>query len=575
MNSKAPDTTDSPAQDNVNPNIEMRHEKTQSATVDKSDGAPPGSEEKSENKMEYPPLRIVALLMAALYLAMFLVALDRIIISTAIPKITDEFKSIDDIGWYGSAYVIAGCVTQLPFGRLYLFYNNKLVFLAAIVIFEVGSALCGAAPNSIAFIIGRALAGVGSSGVFSGVIVIMIPVTPLEKRPMYQGLLGAIFGVSSVVGPLVGGAFTTSYLTWRWCFYINLPIGAVSMLIVVFFLHLSPPQQAALNFQQKFIRMDLIGNLLFLPSIISLLLALQWGGTTFAWNNVRIIVLFILFGVLLMCWVVTQVRGNENATVPPRIFQQRTIISGFCFSACIGGVMLSMSYYLSIWFQAIDGVDALQSGIRNLAFILALIVSSILAGIFVSKVGYYSPCVIVCSILMSIGTGLLTTLRVDSGGTEWIGYQVIAGLGMGFGMQQSGLAAQVVLKAEDVPIGASLMFFGQQLGGSIFICVAETVFLQQQESNLQKVIPADTAAQLVGIGATELRSVVPPGLLQQVLGAYNESIDHTFYVGMSVACVSIIPALLFEWKSVKGHERTHDNEIAENGTKAVFGKTRR
>lgn len=140
--------------------------------------------------------------------------------------------------------------------------------------------------------------------------------------------------------------------------------------------------------------------------------------------------------------------------------------------------MLSMSYYLSIWFQAIDGVDALQSGIRNLAFILALVVSSIIAGVFVSKVGYYSPCVILCSMLMSIGTGLLTTLRVDSGSPEWIGYQVLAGLGMGLGMQQSGLAAQVVLRAEDVPIGASLMFFGQQLGGSIFVCVAQTVFLQ-------------------------------------------------------------------------------------------------
>lgn len=222
-------------------------------------------------------------------------------------------------------------MTQLPFGRLYSLYNNKLVILAAIIIFEADSALCGAAPSSIAFIMGRAIAGIGSSGVFSGIIVIMIPVTPLEKRPMYQGVLGAIFGVSSVIGPLIRGAFTSSKLTWRWCFYINLPIGAVSILIVLFFLHLSPPQQACLSFRQKIIRMDPIGNLFFLPSFISFLLALQWGGTTYAWNNVRIITLFTLSGVLLICWIITQVRGNENATVPSRIFRQQSIIAGFCF----------------------------------------------------------------------------------------------------------------------------------------------------------------------------------------------------------------------------------------------------
>ena len=481
------------------------------------------------------------------------------------PKITDEFHSIGDIGWYGSAYVLASCATQLLFGRLYSFYNGKFVFLGCILLFEVGSALCGAAPNSIAFIIGRAIAGAGSAGVFSGVIVIMIPLAPLEKRPMYQGLLGAIFGVSSVIGPLVGGAFTkNASLTWRWCFYINLPIGAVSIFIVLFFLHVPPPRQASLTAKEKFFRMDPLGNLFFAPSIICLLLALQWGGSTYEWSNGRVIALLVLFGVLLILWIIIQGRSGDNATVPARVFLQRSIMAGFTFSNCIGGVMLAFSYYMPIWFQAIDNVDALQSGIRTLPFVLALVVASIIAGGCVSRFGYYAPFTIACACLMSIGTGLLTTLKVDSGSGAWIGFQFLTGFGMGFGMQQSGIAAQVVLAPEDVPIGASLMMFGQSLGGSVFVCVAQNVFIQKLVTNLSKVLPSASAEVLAGVGATDLRQFVPEDLLPTVLVQYNKAVTTTFYVGTAVACFSIVPALAFEWKSVKGKRgpQAVDGEVA-------------
>ncbi|KAJ9154805.1 Major facilitator superfamily domain, general substrate transporter [Pleurostoma richardsiae] len=511
------------------------------------------SASKHHEEVKYPPLRTVILVMLALYIAMFLVALDRIIISTAIPRITDAFHSIDDIGWYGSAYVLTSSATQLLWGRLNSFYNNKAVFLAAVGLFEVGSALCGAAPNSIAFILGRAIAGSGSAGVFSSVVVIMIPLVPLAKRPMYQGFLGAIFGISSVIGPLVGGAFTNSKsLTWRWCFYINLPIGAVSVFIILFFLHLPAPPKASISAKDKLKGMDPLGTFIFLPSIVCLLLALQWGGSTYAWSNARIIVLFVVFGISIIAWVYVQHRGGDNATVPPRVFLQRSIMAGFGFSCCVGGTMLASMYYVPIWFQAIKGVDALQSGIRTLPFVLGITVGSILSGGLTSRFGYYAPFVIASSCLMSVGTGLLTILRVHSGSDKWIGFQALLGLGMGMGMQAPGLAAQTVLPGPDISTGVAVMFFGQSLGGAVFVCVAQTVFLQRLTSTLSAVLPGSQVSEIInGVGATGLRGSVPVDKLPAVLVAYNKAIVTAFYVAVGVACFSIVPALSFEWRSVK------------------------
>ena len=292
---------------------------------------------------------------------------------------TDDFHSLNDIGWYGSAFMLTSCAFQLLLGRVYTFYTPKYVFLIIIGLFEVGSAICGAAPNSIAckwcflgirknvpeshanlmfvVIFGRAIAGTGSAGIMSGGIILMVEVVPLAKRPMYQGFFGAVFGLASVVGPLLGklstrtifyihhlhistgGAFTTN-VSWRWCFYINLPIGAVSMAIIVFLLKPSEPSQKGLTISQQLGKLDLLGELFLLPCIVCLLLALQWGGSTYAWSNGRIIALFVLFGVFLTAFVVVQVLQPETATIPARIISSRSIIGSMWFTLCLASAMM-------------------------------------------------------------------------------------------------------------------------------------------------------------------------------------------------------------------------------------------
>ncbi len=485
---------------------------------------------------------------------------DRTIIGNAVPTITDQFHSLGDVGWYGSSYLITSCAFQLLFGKIYTFYSPKWVFLSTIGLFEVGSVVCGAAPNSKSFIVGRALAGLGSAGVFSGAIIIIAYLVPLHKRPIFQSIVGACFGVASVVGPVLGGAFTDN-VSWRWCFYINLPIGALTVAIIFVILKLPSPGNGNQSVRQQFVQLDPLGTLFFLPSTVCLLLALQWGGSTYAWNNGRVIALLVLFGVLSIIFVAIQIWRQESATVPPRIVKQRSIASAVWFSLCLGASLQVMVFTLPLWFQAIKGVSPVKSGIDNIPLVLGLVVASFFSGGLVAKIGYYTPFMIACSIIMSVGAALITTFKQDTGHAEWIGYQVIYGLGLGLGMQQPAIATQTILSRKDIPVGASLTFFAQSLGGAIFVSVSQNVFDNGLVSGLAQVAGLNPKS-VITAGATNLRNVVAPKQLSGVLTIYNQALAHAFDVALAVSCASIVGALAIEWKSVKKEKRPSPAEKA-------------
>ena len=413
--------------------------------------------------------------------------------------------------------------------------------------------VCGAAPNSTAFIIGRAIAGLGSSGIFGGAIVIIVYIVPLNKRPLLSGLFGAIFGVASIAGPLIGGAFT-SKVSWRWCFYINLPIGAVTLVFLVLFLKLPDPRNAGMSLRQQIAQLDPLGNLFFLPSVVCLLLALEWGGSTYAWNNGRIIALLIIFAILFSIFIVIQIREQENATVPPRIFKQRSILAGVLFSACLGSAMIIAVYYLPIWFQAIKDLSAVASGIRTLPLVLSLVVGAMFSGALTHRIGYYTPFMFLSTIIMSIGAGLFTTFTPNTGHAKWIGYQVIFGFGIGNGMQQAQLGAQTVLENKDVSTGVSLMFFSLSLCSAVFLSVGQNIFTNKLISGLTG-IPGFDPLSVVNTGATEIRGVVQSQYLGRVLYAYNHAITDVFDIALALACLSLLGAIAMEWKSVKGKQQ--------------------
>ncbi|USW52065.1 Putative major facilitator superfamily, MFS transporter superfamily [Septoria linicola] len=503
---------------------------------------------------QYPEGKEVVLVMIAILLAVFLMALDRTIIATAVPQITNEFNSLDDMGWYASAFMLTASCFQLPLGKVYGgSYSPKTVFLVLIGVFEIGSVICGAAPNSVTFIIGRAIAGIGSAGIMSGAIILVVSIVPLAKRPKYQGFFGAVFGLSSVIGPLLGGAFTTN-VSWRWCFYINLPIGGVAMLVIFFILKPTPPVQPGLTVRQQLLQLDLLGEAFLLPSIICLLLALQWGGATYAWSDGRIIALCVVFGVALIGFVLVQIFKPETATIPARIIKNRSIVSGMLFVFCLASAMMIFVYYIALYFQASKGTTAVQSGINTIPMVLSLVVGSIFSGQMISRLGYYTPFAMAGSMLMPIGAGLITTWNTTTSSGYWIGYQVVLGLGIGIGMQQGGMAAQTVLARKDVPIGVSLMFFMQQLGGAIFVSVGQNVFNSSLISGLVRVVKDLDPMTIVNTGATDIRRIVPEEELASVLIVYNTALRQVFIVGVILAALSVLGSFSLEWRSVKGKQ---------------------
>ncbi|KAK1967913.1 major facilitator superfamily transporter [Colletotrichum sublineola] len=518
-------------------------EKTENSTPDPESnetGLQTGTGGEPANH-QYATPQELALLSTVFTIATFMIAIDGSILATAIPKITSDFHQLDDVPWYGSAYLFTEMAFQPTFGRLYTLFEARVLYLISIILFEVGSILCAASPNSAVLITGRVVSGTGAAGLLCGSLAVYGRSVPLRARPFGMALVTSMYGIAGVLGPTLGGLITdTPRLTWRFCFWINLPFGAVTFAIAYKILKAKTPIHGRLPLRQKLEKLDLLGASMLLIGLVTLFFALQWGGSKYPWSDPRVYACLIVSGIFISSFVLLQAAKKEEATIPVRILSQRTVAI-----SCVFNMLMSMAhnthmYYLAFYFQAVLGTNAVTSGVRCLAYGIPCSIAIIVTGASISSKGHYVPFMWLGSGVFVAGCVLLQRLDAGSSVGAWLGFQVLSGAGIGLAEQVPFIAVQVVLPDDDMPTACALVVFHRLLGGAVGLSIASNLFSQELSRRLAGA-PAGVDVKAVRYaGASDLASAVPAADLPLVRGIFGEAVSKAFILPIAVAAISLL-----------------------------------
>ncbi|KAI9710932.1 MAG: dynein heavy chain [Bogoriella megaspora] len=509
-------------------------------------------------KPEYATGLRLFLIMFTLNFSGLLTALEIGIISTAIPAITDDFHSLDDVGWYGSATFMVTAATSALWGKVYKYCNVRYVFLSTIVIFLVGSIVAASAQSSVAVIVGRAVQGFGIIGTMNGSIIVINYVSHPQKHPMLIGIWTSVFMISTILGPIVGGALTSG-TSWRWCFWINLPLGGPILALLIVFLkvpkHIKPTPA---TWSEIILQLDLPGFSLLLASLVCFALALQWGGQTKSWSNGSVVATLVVWILLVLIFLIVEKLQDTRAMVLFRLVKPRTTWANVLWSFVANVALYQVIFYLPIYFQSIHGQSAIISGVNSLPFLAFFAAGAMLGGTLVGKTRYSQPYQLTSAVLMTAGMAILYTLDLNSSKARYIGGEVLFGFGVGLGNQIPIMVVQGLSKPEDVPSSTGIMFMTQTSSAVLFIVIAQSIFANRMLQTIIATAPNLNAAQVIGTGASDIRNAYHGQDLSAVLNAYMTGIKDVFICSLVASGLAVLLALLIPLQKLPDHKSDDD-----------------
>ncbi|KAF2969068.1 hypothetical protein GQX73_g4496 [Xylaria multiplex] len=482
----------------------------------------------------------------------FLFALDNTIVADIQPAVVRDFQSVDKLTWLPVAFLLGAASSNLLWGQYYACFDAKILYILCVFIFEVGSAVCGAAPNMDALIVGRTICGLGGAGMYTGVLVLLSVQTTEKERPVYLGFTGLAWGLGTILGPILGGSFTSSSATWRWSFYLNLVIGGACAPVYLFLLPASKPPGRH-EFWPTLRSIDYLGSILLSGFFATGFIAIAFGGTIWPWGSGASIALFVVSVVLLVIFFVQQVysiaTSPDRRIFPLQFLRSKTLIMMFLATAAASTSIFVPVYFIPLYYQFVRSDDALQAGVNLLPFIAFNVALALTNGAVMAKKPYYMPWYAFAGVFCVIGSALLYTVDEHTSDARIWGYSILIGAGSGAFIQLSFTVIQHKVEPSLVPVAVGFCTLAQLAGPGVALVVSNAVFLNKAANGLQAIdpdVPRSVVLKAISVASSGGVPSFTPEQQERALHVIVEAMSDSYIISLTAGGLTLLMSFIMK-----------------------------